>query len=158
MDWDLVERALGDPAFCAVIETLGHRLVSSQELASMELPEGLTPELLWKICLRLRRLTGFHVFDAQQRWGAPGIWYNLPQEVVKRIGSIYARSGPHSPLGRVLSARDLSGFRLDAQAREISDSLRRDGLYLPLEAARSMASQERPRLREDQRLSRRPFG
>lgn len=59
MDWDLVERALGDPAFCGVIETLGHRLVSPQELASMELPEGLTPELLWKICLRLRRLTGF---------------------------------------------------------------------------------------------------
>ena len=56
-------------------------------------------------------------------------------------------------MGRLLSVRGLSGFRLDAQAREISDSLRRDGLYLPLEAARSMASQERPLLTLEETLA-----
>ena len=40
MDWDLVEKALGDPAFCAVMETLGHRLYLCTQRAAFPIGSG----------------------------------------------------------------------------------------------------------------------
>ena len=40
MDWDLVEKALGDPTFCAVMETLGHRLYLCTQRAAFPIGPG----------------------------------------------------------------------------------------------------------------------
>lgn len=151
---DAVLSLLHDETFCSIVASARKRSPFWNEFRTLPMPEGYEPEQIWAVLSALRKQEG-HIFGFPSYIfpeGATDIWCSIS-------GSIRRNAIEIATIARTERAAHImtgaSVYQLtDKLAEDIAAALKRDGLILSMDDARSLITTKRtPRTLEEKAAS-----